>query len=360
MRIHHIINDVKLENGGAERLVRVLHEGLRRRDVDSRIVSLTDTTDYGLAGMTPMGLSSPYNANAVLRLRKYIRECCDESDIIHAHLFPAMFFTTIARRLSGWKGSMVFTEHSTSNRRRGSLRGRIIDSMGYSGYHVVACISEGTRASLVEWRPELRDSVRVVENGASLVFDAYREPQQKNALTVLSVGRLEKPKNYDAALRAVAEITDIEFKYRIAGDGFLMAELKDLANELGIANRVEFLGYVEDVSRLMLEADVFFIPSLWEGFGLAAVEAMNASLPVVAGDVDGLRDVVGCDGRCGPLVDPLRHESIVTGLKRALSDAELRRSCAQRAFVKSLDYSADRMVDEYIQLYAELSKGADA
>ena len=77
-----------------------------------------------------------------------------------------------------------------------------------------------------------------------------------------------------------------------------------LEKSLGLEGKVRFLGHVDDVRGLLKKADIFLIPSRWEGFGLAAVEAMNAGLPVIASDVAGLREIVGRTPPSGLLVNP--------------------------------------------------------
>ena len=140
----------------------------------------------------------------------------------------------------------------------------------------------------------------MISNGCELFFDAPPERAHDPVTpTILSIGRLTGAKNHEAALQALAGLTDRDFRYVLLGDGEERERLIALAAELGLSDRVTFAGHRSDIRPYLLDADMFLLPSLWEGFGLAAVEAMNAGLPVIASDVPGLSEVVGPQGECG-------------------------------------------------------------
>lgn len=226
--------------------------------------------------------------------------------------------------------------------------------MGYSRYDWIACISHGTRDALAAWLPQLSSSLAVVPNGSVPVFDNHIKRENEGCLNIISVGRLEYPKNYGNILEALSFLKDLNWSYTIAGEGAEASVLKKKSKDLDLAGRVHFAGYVENVSDLLKASDLFLIPSRWEGFGLAAVEAMNASLPIVASEVDGLREVVGENGECGVLVDPQSPSSIADGTQGMLLDKVRRHRCGEKAFCRSHEFSADRMVDDYGKLYKTL------
>lgn len=355
--VHQIINDIDVAHGGAEKIARMLHDGLMSHGVHSRLLSIAESPSEGVENYESFEYDTPYRWRAIWRLVGYIRKNCGPDDIIHAHLFPTMLWVSLAVRLAGWRGRLVCTEHSTSNRRRGTVKGSIIDALLYSRFQMVACISDGTRDALVGWKPGLTSKLVVIENGAELPFDRPFDRPERQRPVVLSVGRLERPKNYARAIKAVAELKDIDFEYHIAGSGSEEASLKKLTAALGLDDRVRFLGFVEDVPELLKEADIFLMPSIWEGFGLAAVEAMNAGLPVVAGRVAGLQEIVVGREICGELVDPENVASIALGLRTLLSDRSKRIAYGQNAFRRAQDFSVEAMVEKYLELYGLKSAG---
>ena len=354
MRVHHIINSYSLRAGGAERLARGLHLALLERGIDSHILGLESHADDEVFQARSLGLRSSKSWRAFWGIRKYIKKECKEGDIVHAHLFPSNLYCGLLGHLM--KGPLFVTEHSTSNRRRGTMLGRLLDPLIYKACNRVACISEGTELNLHEWMPITKEKTKVIWNGVSLAFTEIPRREAKKRLLVVSTGNLREVKNYPAALHAMALLrgrTNIEFNYRIAGEGTDRQKLKRLINELGLSACVKLLGFVDDTQGLLRKADVFLMPSSCEGFGLAAVEAMNAGLPIVASDVAGLREVTGIDGQYAKLVNPNDPDDIASKLLSLLNDPEQRKILGERAFERSHKFSSERMVEEYIDFYSE-------
>jgi glycosyltransferase involved in cell wall biosynthesis len=208
--------------------------------------------------------------------------------------------------------------------------------------------------ALLNWMPELRGKTRVIFNGARLHFERVLHRQPKERLKVLSIGNLRPAKNYDNVLRAIALLGDLDFEYHIAGKGECLDDLWRLCGELGLESKVRFLGYVEVIPELLASADIFLMPSRWEGFGLAAVDAMNASLPLVVSNVPGLREIVNGGQPCALLVDPDSPEAIAAGVRHLLASPELRLQFGKNAFERAQKFSLDQMVKNYMELYGEL------
>lgn len=152
-------------------------------------------------------------------------------------------------------------------------------------------------------------------------------PQQLQGLPpqprYLSSGRLHHAKGYDLALRALARVhADRGFTYAIAGIGPERAELEHLADELGISDRVRFLGWLEP--RAMLEfyrsGDIFLHPARREPYGVTVLEAMAAGLAVVASDATSAAVDRISDGRNGFLHAAEDHEALAAAICRALHD----------------------------------------
>lgn len=117
---------------------------------------------------------------------------------------------------------------------------------------------------------------------------------------VLSVGELNDNKNHQLVMRSIAAMEDESVHYFIAGVGPNREKLEDLASTLGLRNRVHFLGYRENIAQLNHAADVFAFPSLREGLGMAALEALASGTPVCGMDTRGIREYV-VDGETGYL-----------------------------------------------------------
>ncbi|MFQ5509363.1 MAG: glycosyltransferase family 4 protein [Leptospirillia bacterium] len=145
--------------------------------------------------------------------------------------------------------------------------------------------------------------------------------------TILSVARQYPRKNTATLLFALPRVIEQvpNARLRVVGDGPRLRHLKQLAQRLGVADRVAFLGAVkhhEDVRREYLNARVFCLPTRQEGFGIAFLEAMASGLPVVAADAGAVPEVVP-HGQAGLLVDPDDPEALADALVHLLTNAPL-------------------------------------
>jgi glycosyltransferase involved in cell wall biosynthesis len=202
--------------------------------------------------------------------------------------------------------------------------------------------------------------VTVVPYGVDLerFQPSARNGARPGDLVVGAVARLSPEKGLDLLLRAVARLIENGTPMRVllAGAGPSRASLAQLAERLGIRERVEFRGEVphEQVPAVLAELDIFAMPSRAEGFGVAALEAQATELPVVASRVHGLPDVVD-DGRTGLLVPPGDVGELAGAIGRLADDAALRSSMGQagRAFV-SERYRWEESTAQMERLYHHL------
>ncbi len=200
--------------------------------------------------------------------------------------------------------------------------------------------------------------VTVVSYGVDL--DRFQVPDAvaRPVPVVGTVARLSQEKGLDVLLRAAAQISKQGQKLRllIVGDGPQRRKLERLAGQLGIGDITEFRGEIphDDVPAVLTELDIFAMPSLAEGFGVAALEASATGLPVVASDVHGIPDVVDHQ-RTGLLVPPGDAAALAAALTTLLDDADLRTElgAAGRAFVEE-HYRWQDNAEQMERLYQEL------
>lgn len=183
-------------------------------------------------------------------------------------------------------------------------------------------------------------------------------PEKDGPGVVGCVAQLVRVKGHKTLLQALAQAP--EWRLKIAGkplDEELVAELKQLAERLDVASRIDWLGHVEDVPGFLRELDVFVLPTWarWrmEGCPVALLEAMATGLPVIATDIPGSRDVV-VDGESGLLVPPEDPPALGSAL-RSLDSAERRRDLGRGARERiERRYSIEREVADHERLYADL------
>ena len=175
-------------------------------------------------------------------------------------------------------------------------------------------------------------------------------------IIVASVGRLVEQKDYPTQLRgfALAAAEDRRLRMVLVGAGPLRAELERLADELGIAGRVTFLGHRSDVPQLLPAFDIFVMTSKFEPYGVALLEAKAAGLAIVATEVNEIPEIIP-DGRCG-LLFPAGDATALAGRLVALAAApDLRSRLAENALLEAREkHSLRAMIDRYQALYDDL------
>lgn len=169
---------------------------------------------------------------------------------------------------------------------------------------------------------------------------------------VLTTARLHRQKGHCYLLQAAALLPEAVFV--LAGDGPERPRLEAQARELELAERVVFLGHRDDVPELLAACDLLVLPSLFEGLGLALLEAMAAGKPVVASAVGGIDEVV-IDGETGLLVPPADPVALADAIRRILLDTALASSLAAAGKARvSQQFSAETMVERVTQIYGEI------
>jgi glycosyltransferase involved in cell wall biosynthesis len=196
--------------------------------------------------------------------------------------------------------------------------------------------------------PNAVESPVRVEPDPRLRVEVAGNAQARIALTV---ARLDAQKGIAHLVEAAAMVPDVIFA--IAGDGPDRAALETRTAELGLESRVRFLGHRRDVPALLAIADLFVLPSLYEGLPLSVLEAMAAGVPVVATAIGGTDEVVS--SATGTLVPPADPRALAEGIRAVLADrdAAALRAAAARDLVLTT-HSAEAMVAAMSALYESL------
>ena len=353
MRILHLINS--LEYGGAEFLVtRLIRESVRRGE-DAAVAVLRRCgsdleREMEQAGrLRSLDAACAYSPRLAPALRKLIGT---DWDVVHVHLFPAQLWASFAAKGRSENVPLVTTEHSTLNRRRRPVL-RPLDRWMYRRFAAVACISVAVAESLRAWVPEIERRITVIPNGVDVEAIADAVPADRRDLVpgcrgavVLCVGRFEAPKDYATVLRAMTGVPEAHLL--LVGDGPDRPAMQALAERLGLQGRAHFPGRRRDVPGILKAADVFVQSSKWEGFGLAALEAMAAGVPVVASRVPGLAQLV--EG-AGLTFEPGDDAGLAACLNLLLSDVAQRKELARKGVERAAEYSIGKTAERYLALY---------
>ena len=152
----------------------------------------------------------------------------------------------------------------------------------------------------------------------------------KNDIVIACVGELSKRKNHKAVIEALKQLNNDKIHLLLCGEGELEDYLKKLTKRLNLFNNVHFLGFRRDVNFVLQCSDLFVFPSLWEGLGLAGLEAMHSRLIAIGSDRQGIRDYI-IDGETGLLFDPTNYKQLADCIQRSIDMAQE----SKRIFIES-------------------------
>ncbi len=241
---------------------------------------------------------------AILYMRGLIKR--GNFDLVHTHLSTSSVNGCLAARAAGIPS--VATVHGMSGR------------MSFAAATHLIAVSAEIKRHLVK-QGSKDEQVSVVYNGFDFNASEIDRTSKPYPFPVLgTVARVTPLKGIEDAIRAVAKVSS-EFpdvKYLVVGDGGGLEACKMLADDLGVFDRIIFVGYQKEIEKFLPQMDLFVFPSLKEGMGIALVEAMAFGLATVATNVGGIPEVVSPD--CGILVPPSSPDALALEIGNLLRD----------------------------------------
>jgi glycosyltransferase involved in cell wall biosynthesis len=290
-------------------------------------------------------------------------------DIVHTHGGVAGLYGRLAARRAGVR-AIVHTIHGIHflHYRNPLIKSAttVIERRLSRITDAVVFVSESDMARGLELGLVLPGRARLIRNGVAPAvlkpsFDAASKRSELRVCAgplIAAVSRLHRQKGLIFLLRALPAVVKAHMDGMavLVGGGELERRLKSEAGSLGLGAHVAFLGERTDVAEILAAADVFVLPSLWEGLPYAVVEAAAAGRPIVASDIDGVRELVR-GGETGVLVPPGHPGKLADAIIGLIENPARARALGERARreIPPL-YSVDRMIRETEALYLELSQ----
>jgi glycosyltransferase involved in cell wall biosynthesis len=229
----------------------------------------------------------------------------------------------------------------------------------------IVATSQGVRDDLVTTFGVRRDRVTVLHNPVDLARTAMlaREPIERAAAEpgeriIAAAGRLADVKNFPLLIAAVGLLAErMRVRLWILGHGEEEAALRGLVAELGLTDRVTFLGFQSNPWRYIARADVFTLTSRYEGFGNVLIEAMACGVPVVATSSSGTREIIE-HGVNGVLVDAHTPAAVARALQQVLEDRTAAERLVAQARARMADYDVPVVTGRYQALFESLMHAA--
>lgn len=221
----------------------------------------------------------------------------------------------------------------------------------------IVCVSEHDRRIAVAAGIGPRRLVTIHNGMPDVAATSRADPGGGDPVRVVMVARFAPQKDHPTLLRAFAAVEGAQLT--LVGEGPTLASVRTLTRELGLEDRVRFLGHQDDVAEVLARSHLFALISRWEGFPRSTLEAMRAGLPVVVTDVGGSAEAVA-DGVEGYIVPPGDVETTRDRLVALVGDGGLRRrmgEAARRRF--EAEFTFERMFARTLAVYGTIAAVAD-
>lgn len=353
-KIIHIITSLNF--GGAEIMLLDLARGLSSEFFEVKVATVVRggalVEDFRNVGVSThvFEKKGKIGLGVIWKLWRFLR--CEKPDIVHTHLFGGDTWGRIAAILARVP-VIISTEHNT-NFDEGWTKRRVKKFLSLFTKKIVA-VSEAVKNYSVSRDKIKEKKITVIENGIN--FEKFAEIPEKefgDPPVIGVVGRLEEQKGHKYLFEALNLIKTIPWTLWVVGDGSKKNELERLVKDLNLRERIIFLGARKNVAEILSGIDIFAFPSLWEGLGLAVLEAAAAGKPIVASRVGGIPEIIE-DEKTGILVEPKNVKSLADGLERVLlGKIDAKEMGARVREIVKEKFGMKKMVEKYEDLYKGL------
>lgn len=358
-----------LSFGGAEVQVANLAIEFVKMGFEVKVVSLLSPKFFveklecnGVSVVTlEMRRGSP-DIRAVGKLKRIIYQF--KPDIVHAHMVHAIILARFVRMCRAKIPVLISTAHNTVD---GGFVLKILYRITDRFSEITTNVSRESARNFVTEKLVPSSKMRVVYNGIKIseYLTATSNNQEELRFSLglaphfvwLTVGRMDDDqKNIPLLLRTFSSSVFIDSKLLIVGAGVLLDHYKKLSEDLGLGQRVIFLGLRSDIADLMSVTDGFVLASKWEGFPLVLLEAAAAKLPVVCTNVGGNSEIV-FDGKTGFLVESENEQELISVMQYVQDiPGERRDAIGLSAYEYVNDnFTLDVISKQWVSIYEELS-----
>ena len=350
MKVVQIVT--QMEAGGAQRVAYLLHEALRVRGHEAELwfLYLKRPAYSGKPGVRVLANRRPSLWGYLLLAIKLFGWIGNHKpDVVITHTHYANVLGQLVGAVAGVR-RRVAVQHSILAKYPVFARHAdwLLGTVGI--YTAQVAVSQSVVESMATYPQRYKRNVHIVYNGIAPAQEGCPAPPRVDLPfprpRILHVGRLSREKNHEALFTSLQQMPDASLI--LVGNGELRGTLELLAQALGLAGRVHFLGEVtpEEVRAVMNVCDLFMFPSVYEAMPMALMEAMAAGMPIVASDIPANREVLQNTG----VIVPANPQDLSHAAKGLLADAHYAKAMGRKAAERARQFSIDAMVDGYERL----------
>lgn len=353
VKVMQIIPNLGL--AGAEIMVENLASALVKEGYNSTVVSLysehsaiTDRLETNDITVVYLGKKGGIDLKVVLRLYKLFLK--EQPYIVHTHRFAMQY--VIPAAVMAKIPIKIHTVHNVADKEVSKAK-RKLHSFFYRYFKVTpVAISPLIQESIAMEYNLSKAKIPMIFNGLDLRKCTPKINYKANNITILHVGRFSEQKNHEYIIENFKIVNDKlpNTTLQLIGFGELEDEMKYKVKSLNLDCSVEFLGLKTNVYPYFNSADIFILPSLWEGMPITLIEAMATGLPIIATEVGGIPDMI--ENEKSGIIIQGNDNDLSRALIRLIEDETIREKFGQAAKKTSEKYSDLQMAKEYSRLYS--------
>ncbi len=353
MKVIQVIPNLLM--GGAEIMCENLTLELKNMGVDVKIVSLYSQKTPITERLKESGVEIIFldkkpgmDLSIIKKLKKLFLE--EKPDVVHSHISSQKYAMVAAKKAK--VSVRVHTVHNVAQKELSKID-KFLAKRFYKKYKVIpVALSELILETIIDVYGLPVDYIPVVFNGIDLSNCIKKVDYSiDDRIKLLHIGRFSEQKNHKGLIDAFKLFREEKpnSELWLIGDGPLKEEIEEYAKENGLYSSVKFLGLQSNVYGFLHEADVFTLPSIYEGIPMTLIEAMGTGLPIVATEVGGIPDMI-TDNESG-ILTRIDAKEIADAFLRLSNDEELRKKLGQNALYRSQAFSSVEMAKKYIDIY---------
>lgn len=315
--------------------------------------SITDRMEAVGVGIRYLNKKPGMDISMVIKLKKIFQKL--QPDVVHTHL-DCIKYAVFAAKLVNVK-RCVHTVHNVAEKEAGGLA-RMINNFYYKHHWAVpVALSPIIQKTIHNVYGINLNEIPVIYNGIDLSRCIPKKDYSiGEKIILLHIGRFSEQKNHKGLLEAFQKIHS-EYPLcilQLIGSGEKETEIRGYIENLGLSEYVQMLGEQTNVFTFLHEADIFLLPSNYEGMPMTIIEAMGTGVPIVATLVGGIPDML-TDGKNANLVK-CDAELIYKACAKLIDDLELRKKYGKSALNESKKFSAHFMAEQYCAIYRDANK----